>query len=315
MNEMTFLYQMIGKSKFILVVLILIQLMDIYINIQLPNLISKFIDQAVSSTEVIILVKLTIFGIILYSFSHICSFLTEFIFAKFSMKINYFIKSKLVDSFYYTEGEKLNFGKHKFLSLFVNDCTLIDGFITKGLSNLVASSIYLITILGVLSYKSFKLTVVLIINLMLISFFQKFINKNISKTSNIMINAFDHTISKIKNITSHIDKVVILDTNRYIKNNYLDTELNYLRKRKDLNIIFSIATILPSLIISIGSIVIISLGSFLMNFNALSIGTLSIFIFYSNRLVSPINDIVNLFSGWNQAKISIRRCIDAINQE
>lgn len=296
-------------------ILIILQIIDVFININIPNLISDFINQSLSGKQPNFIIKLAIIGIILYILSHFCTYWTECIFAKFSLKINFYIKTKIINSLYILDGEDIDNSQNKTMSILINDSNIIDSFVSKGLSNLITSFIYLTTILIVLLTKSLVLTSTLIISLIAIILFQTFVNNKIKVHSENLINSFDQVVIKIKNIVTYIANLVTLDTKRYIQNNYLETEYEYLKKRKKLNILFSIATIIPSLLVNINSIVIIGVGSYLIVNKQMSVGLLSVFIFYSNRLSSPINDIVNFFSGWNQVQVSINRCITLIQGE
>lgn len=315
MSEFKFIYRIIKISKLLFLILIILQIIDVFININIPNLISDFINQSLSGKQPIFIIKLAIIGIILYILSHFCTYWTECIFAKFSLKINFYIKTKIINSLYILDGEDIDNSQSKTMSILINDSNIIDSFISKGLSNLITSFIYLTTILIVLLTKSLILTSTLIISLIAIILFQTFVNNKIKVHSENLINSFDQVVIKIKNIVTYIANLVTLDTKRYIQNNYLETEYEYLKKRKKLNILFSIATIIPSLLVNINSIVIIGVGSYLIVNKQMSVGVLSVFIFYSNRLSSPINDIVNFFSGWNQVQVSINRCITLIQGE
>lgn len=315
MSEFKFIYRIIKSSKLLFLILIILQIIDVFININIPNLISDFINQSLSGKQPNFIIKLAIIGIILYILSHFCTYWTECIFAKFSLKINFYIKTKIINSLYILDGEDIDNSQNKTMSILINDSNIIDPFVSKGLSNLITSFIYLTTILIVLLTKSLVLTSTLIISLIAIILFQTFVNNKIKVHSENLINSFDQVVIKIKNIVTYIANLVTLDTKRYIQNNYLETEYEYLKKRKKLNILFSIATIIPSLLVNINSIVIIGVGSYLIVNKQMSVGLLSVFIFYSNRLSSPINDIVNFFSGWNQVQVSINRCITLIQGE
>lgn len=315
MSEFKFIYRIIKSSKLLFLILIILQIIDVFININIPNLISDFINQSLSGKQPNFIIKLAIIGIILYILSHFCTYWTECIFAKFSLKINFYIKTKIINSLYILDGEDIDNSQNKTMSILINDSNIIDSFVSKGLSNLITSFIYLTTILIVLLTKSLVLTSTLIISLIAIIIFQTFVNNKIKVHSENLINSFDQVVIKIKNIVTYIANLVTLDTKRYIQNNYLETEYEYLKKRKKLNILFSIATIIPSLLVNINSIVIIGVGSYLIVNKQMSVGLLSVFIFYSNRLSSPINDIVNFFSGWNQVQVSINRCITLIQGE
>ena len=315
MSEFKFIYRIIKSSKLLFLILIILQIIDVFININIPNLISDFINQSLSGKQPNFIIKLAIIGIILYILSHFCTYWTECIFAKFSLKINFYIKTKIINSLYILDGEDIDNSQNKTMSILINDSNIIDSFVSKGLSNLITSFIYLTTILIVLLTKSLVLTSTLIISLIAIILFQTFVNNKIKVHSENLINSFDQVVIKIKNIVTYIANLVTLDTKRYIQNNYLETEYEYLKKRKKLNILFSIATIIPSLLVNINSIVIIGVGSYLIVNKQMSVGVLSVFIFYSNRLSSPINDIVNFFSGWNQVQVSINRCITLIQGE
>lgn len=315
MSEFKFIYRIIKSSKLLFLILIFLQIIDVFININIPNLISDFINQSLSGKQPNFIIKLAIIGIILYILSHFCTYWTECIFAKFSLKINFYIKTKIINSLYILDGEDIDNSQNKTMSILINDSNIIDSFVSKGLSNLITSFIYLTTILIVLLTKSLVLTSTLIISLIAIILFQTFVNNKIKVHSENLINSFDQVVIKIKNIVTYIANLVTLDTKRYIQNNYLETEYEYLKKRKKLNILFSIATIIPSLLVNINSIVIIGVGSYLIVNKQMSVGLLSVFIFYSNRLSSPINDIVNFFSGWNQVQVSINRCITLIQGE
>ncbi|REH77022.1 ABC transporter ATP-binding protein [Staphylococcus felis] len=314
MRELKFIINMISEAKLLFLYLSLLQAIDIVIVFNIPNIIENIIDKSVPNNDIREIVILVITCASLYLISHVCTFLTEFIFSKTSLLVNYNIKNNLISTLYELDGEELDTHQPKLFSLFISDCVTIDSFVSKGLSNVITSSLYLITIVVVLLLKSILLTIILCISLFLVVLIQNKINKKITLISKIMINKFDLVIVKIKNIISNISKVVTIDNDNYIKNKYLRDEYKYLQKRQNLNIIFSVSSILPSLIISITSIIIIGLGSYLIINNTLTIGTLSIFIFYSNRLASPVNDLINFYSGWQQVKISLNRCISIMEK-
>ncbi|MCE4957820.1 ABC transporter transmembrane domain-containing protein [Macrococcoides caseolyticum] len=314
MRELKFIINMISESKILFLYLSLLQAIDIIIIFNIPNIIGSIVDKSLPNNDIRQIVILVIICVFLYLTSHVCTFLTEYIFSKISLLVNYNIKNNLISTLYDIDGEEIDSAQPKLFSLFISDCTTIDSFVSKGLSNVITSSLYLITIVFVLLLKSLLLTFILCISLFLVVLIQGKINPKIRSISKKMISKFDLVIVKIKNIISNINKVVTIDNDNYIKNRYLHNEYKYLIERKNLNVIFSISSILPSLIISITSIIIIGIGCYLIINNKLTIGTLTIFIFYSNRLASPVNDLINFYSGWQQVKISIGRCISIIEK-
>lgn len=89
------------------------------------------------------------------------------------------------------DGEDIDNSQNKTMSILINDSNIIDSFVSKGLSNLITSFIYLTTILIVLLTKSLVLTSTLIISLIAIILFQTFVNNKIKVHSENLINSFD----------------------------------------------------------------------------------------------------------------------------
>lgn len=74
MSEFKFIYRIIKSSKLLFLILIILQIIDVFININIPNLISDFINQSLSGKQPNFIIKLAIIDIILYILSHFCTY-------------------------------------------------------------------------------------------------------------------------------------------------------------------------------------------------------------------------------------------------
>ncbi|EOL41586.1 ABC transporter transmembrane domain-containing protein [Enterococcus phoeniculicola] len=306
-------FKSIKLFKILFLSMIVLQFIDLMMNLLLPSYVGNMVDIAIPFKKDSLLFRYALTAIMLYLVSHLCTLISEFIFAKAGMELVATIKKRMLTKLYRISGEEIDRLEDKLLTIYLNDLSIIESFFCRGIPMIVSSVIFISALFIALFLQNRTLLLVQAIVILVVLSIQFSFNSLLKKASKDAITSLDKAMTQEKSILNNVSQLILLNNEEYVISNYMKTEYSYLEKSKDRLNIFNVSTTIPSFISSIGTILILVVGGYQIIQGESSIGTLLVFVFYSNRTISPIRDITNFIAGWSQAKVSLDRCEELLN--
>lgn len=144
---------------------------------------------------------------------------------------------------------------------------------------------------------------------------QIFFNKRITQKTKAVMNAYDDSISYIRHTLGTLLYSIGMDIKDYILGKYMPLEEKSLEAYRQRSNTIIVASTVPSVITSIGSVLLLGMGTILVMKGQTSMGVLTVFVYYSNQIISPIKSVTNYVAAWKQAKVSIERIESIIRAE
>ena len=179
------------------------------------------------------------------------------------------------------------------VSKFIVTC-LIDLFL------MIGSFIILIFInlkLAIISLIIFILTILIII------IFNSLLDKTITKSKELAANVNSYLVETISGIETIKSQNIV----SYIKDKFLIKYSKFNNNSKYHNNIFIILNFIKNLIIDIGNLLIIIIGSYLVIKERLDVALLITFVSLNNYIFNPIDNLTDLLLSLKDAKISFNR--------
>lgn len=130
-KKYNWLFKGVHKFHFFTILILVFQALDTILSMIIPQYISRIVDAGLVSKELSLIIKFIGITVGLYIFSHLCSLISEFVFAELGKRISYNMKKKLLEKMFVLPGEIITANNDKLLSLFMNDIGIIERLISK----------------------------------------------------------------------------------------------------------------------------------------------------------------------------------------
>lgn len=315
LRKYNWIFKEVHKFYFFIVLILVFQALDAIFSMIIPQYISKIVDSGLISKDLPLIVKFIGIATGLFILSHLCSLLCEFIFAELGKRISYAMKKKLLEKFFVLPGETITSNNDKLFSLFINDIGIIERLVSHGIPMLISNLLFLIVICIVLLFFNYKLFTLVLLIMLLTMISQIFFNKRITQKTKAVMNAYDDSISYIRHTLESLLYSIGMDIKDYILGKYMPLEEKSLEAYRQRSNTIIVASTVPSIITSIGSVLLLGIGTILVMQGQTSMGVLTVFVYYSNQIISPIKSVTNYVAAWKQAKVSIERIESIIRAE
>ncbi|MDY8023618.1 ABC transporter ATP-binding protein [Paenibacillus polymyxa] len=307
LQKYNWIFKGVHKFHFFIVLILVFQALDTILSMIIPQYISKIVDSGLISKDLSLIVKFIGIATGLFILSHLSSLLCEFIFAELGKRISYAMKKKLLEKFFVLPGETITSNNDKLFSLFINDIGIIERLVSHGIPMLISNLLFLIVICIVLLFFNYKLFSLVFLIMLLTMISQIFFNKRITQKTKAVMNAYDDSISYIRHTLGTLLYSIGMDIKDYILGKYMPLEEKSLEAYRQRSNTIIVASTVPSVITSIGSVLLLGIGTILVMKGQTSMGVLTVFVYYSNQIISPIKSVTNYVAAWKQAKVSIER--------
>jgi ABC-type bacteriocin/lantibiotic exporter with double-glycine peptidase domain len=306
-----------GVNSFNLFVILILafQALDTVVSMLLPQFISRIIDGGLDSHDPSLIMEFTIISIGLYVLSHLFSLLSEFIFTELGKRISYNLKQKLLKKIFGLSGETLNTHNDKLLSLFMSDIGSIERLVSNGIPMFISNLLFLVVISTVLLLYNYKLFLVILLVIILTLMSQMYFNRRITQKSKLVMEAYDSSIFYIRGTLQSIIYSIGMGLKEYVLGKYMPLEELSLEANRKRGNTVKIAATVSSAIVTVGNVILLGFGAMMVVNGQISIGILTVFVYYSNQIIGPIKGVTNYVAGWKQAKVSIERVELLMNAE
>ncbi|MEN8906157.1 MAG: ABC transporter ATP-binding protein [Clostridiales bacterium] len=315
MNYYNWIFKKIKKYKLLYFTSIMLMFLGASINFMLPDTIKKIIDIAIPFEDKQYLLEKIILLLIIFVLSAICTILFEYIFSIIANKVLLDIKVSLTNSIFNYTGLDIKEKQKKIITVFTRDVFILEQILTRRVSMILIDLISIIVILIYLSYSDLRLTFCIVVTYPILIFAQLKFNKSIKKRTRELMEKHDTSNMNIKELITNIYEYIAYNGKKYFLNRYIPIEEDIVNKKIELNLLFSYNAQFPSSLSSLIIVVILGLGAFFVIDNTVSMGELTIFYIYSNRVFVPVSRVVLFFADLEKTKISMERIYSLIKTD
>lgn len=295
------------KYKTSLIGVLFLLLFNAFCLALIPNLISKIIDVAIPYKDPIILFESILICLILYVTLHVSSFILEMIFVKIGSDFSFTLKQNIFDDIYKIKGEKLSIVQGKLLPIFINDIPIIEQFFVRNLPKVVSSIVFTVVISTVLLVYNVKLTIILFILIGMSILFQLHFNKNIKQESKLYLEKFDESTGYLEVVFTNLLNSIGHNSSEFFSGHFKLREGAVQEQRKKVGTIYVFSGSIPSFINSMSTVLVLGFGAIGVMYGDITLGILTVFLYYSGRMLYPILSILSFTRDWKRVQNSLNR--------
>lgn len=307
-DYLIFLFKIFRNNKPETFVLIALQILITGSELVYPKIISSLIDDGISTTNFEIVLRFGLLGLFLI----VVSAIFQLIFKNFSLSMNlknsYLLKKKIVNNLSKSDESTINYFKSgDLLKTLESDVSSLEKVGLDWVISLLVEVIGAIIAARIL----FKLNFILIIIILIIEFTiiisQKIFVKYLEKNARELRKLSGESMNRLEEIVSQIITIIFSRAEKYLIKSYLEKEKKFLTKLvkqynlAEANQLFS-NTVDKALVV----VIYIVSGSLIIN-RSMTFGELLATIQYIAVIVSPVLLIVNAFSKFRMALISLEK--------
>lgn len=189
----------------------------------------------------------------------------------------------------------------------MNDLSSIRDLISKFIVSLLIDSVLMLGSLVTLFLLCSRLTLIIILIIFLLLIFVLIFNNELDKKITMAKEKGAKLNSYLIETIGGIETIKNQNIVSYAKRNFLIKYLKYNKNSLSYNNTFITLDFIKNLIISIGNLLVLIIGSYLVVDNKLDVATLITYISLNNYVFSPIENISDLILSFKEAKISYNR--------
>ncbi len=262
------------------------------------------------------LLKILIFLVLINVFSSMFSYLSQYMISSYSQKVIFDIRSDINNKLtklplkYY---DSTSFGD--FISRVTNDVDNISTSLQQGLITFISSLITIISVVIMMFYISFYMTVIAILTLPLSIFATKAIVKRSQKY-------FKQKQAILGSMNGHIEETFSSITTVKSYNKEEDVlkefdEFNDSLKHKSIMSDFLSSVIMPvmTFVSNIGYVLVSIVGAILMIKGKITIGNIQAFLEYTRRFGMPISQVASISNLVQSTIASAERIFEMLDEE
>lgn len=192
----------------------------------------------------------------------------------------------------------------------MNDLTNVRDVFSKFIVSLLIDMLMMLGSILILLTLSFKLAFISILTILLIVILTILFNDILEEKISNLKETAAFTNSYLVETISGIETIKNQNITDYISNKFLLKYSKFNKNSLKLNNTLLALSFIKNILIGISNLLILTLGSYLIIKNSLSISTLIAYMTLSNYIFTPIDNFINLILSLKEAKISFSRIKD-----
>ncbi|MED4524861.1 ABC transporter ATP-binding protein [Bacillus velezensis] len=309
MKQVYKLLKVIELPKYVLMICLLLSLLETAFSLSIPLLTRELVDsfsKGLDFTKIIVLTLVLLFqtflsGILLYLLNRIGQKVVKSIRVKgikkiFTFNMGFFEKNKSGD----------------IISKITNDTLIIKDFFGSDLISFISGIIAVIGSIIILIVLDWRLTLVLIVSIPLISLFLLPMGGKVLSISQRQQHYVGSLTSFLNRVLDNIKLIKISNTESHEEKKGIENATHIYRESIKEAKIFSILTPLISLVLMLIIVSIIMYGGYRVSSHTLTSGDLMAFIMYLIQIIIPVSSIGEFFVTYKKSLGAINRVNDLI---
>ncbi|WP_051505179.1 ABC transporter ATP-binding protein [Paenibacillus durus] len=281
----------------------------------LPFLTMRIIDSAIQEHNVDQLVQYIILYLSISIVQGGCKLMSDYTYSIIGKKIVFDLRLKIVKHLQKLTGKfHANAKAGEIIAVINNDTSMVENLSTSMIFSTVSE---ICTAIGVFIYLLYMQPDLLLFTILLqpiLFVSQHWFNKKIVSMNNEYRDLFGQFIVHIQELIPSIIPIAILKGRKYFLTRFIQTGKNILRKGTKLEVLFSANMVVTSLISSLTTVLILGYGGFKVIDGALTIGGLIAFLQYSQKLLGPIIQMVQINMKYQQSVVSVDRIFNLLDE-
>lgn len=307
MKEYQFIIAHIKAMKLSFLGVIFIILTSSLLNYIIPKKMSTLINIGVNESSLNSIGKSVLLLVGLYVISTFMDYLMDYIFIKISTEVGNRIKRSILSKLTRIDYLHADDYRKRLTTLFLNDTTLIQKFISRGIPLFLSNVFYVLVISFVLATFNLTMFFVGVFGFCFILIFEHYCNGNIIKYSKKSLESYDKEAEYLNTLTTNFESYLLFEGQSRFNELMLKkvkANLNNTAKIANyMNYITSIVSGANDLLV----IIILGIGLINLKIGIMTIGQLTVYIFFVNTIAAPTRDIANFYTGFKQTGNSIKR--------
>ncbi|MDR1773932.1 MAG: ABC transporter ATP-binding protein, partial [Clostridioides sp.] len=315
-NLKRFFNLIIKKNKMKLVFSFMLVAIVGAIDLFLPQITKKIVDEGISRGNISLLIQLIIIYFVISSMSSIFDLILEYIYSIMKNRVSVTLKLKLLDHISKLSGRYYsNIKTGNLMSIVESDVSMIENFDASLVFSIVNNAFTAIISAFLLIKMRFDLFVIVLVLQIILTFIQNKFTKAISGKMKVMREQYGENSNLLQEYISNLMNVVFSKSKLKFFDSYIKKERSLIKKYINIDITMvgnvSVARIFSSLI----TVATYGYGGYLIVNKKMTLGSLIAFQQYTNMLIGPCISIIRSNNRIQQAKVSIDRVYSVIDEE
>jgi len=305
----------IGKSKYLVLTLLVVMILSSLINLCAPALQGKAID-AITHGEGSKLVRILIVLGITYVINSVLTYFQGLYAAKLSQKTVHTMRRDLFSKIVYLPIRFTDTHKHgDIMSRMTNDVENVSNTVSMSIGSLFSAVVTLIGTLSVMLIYSRKMTLVALVSIpmtiLCTTFMSKIMRKYFVRQQRILGGLNSH----VEEMVTGYKTVVAYGREGKAKERFNEINQEYKRNAIRANFFGGIMGPMMNMIGNIGYLMVAVAGGYFVVKGEISIGVIQAFILYTKQFSRPINEIGNQYSQIINAIAGAERVFEIMEAE
>lgn len=315
-NLFRFLKLIIKQNKTKLIVAFIVTFIISILDLSMPQITRRIIDDGIEYGNIEILIKLVIIYILVTIFSSIFEILLAYLYSSIKNKATVNLKVKLLNHISKLSGRYYsNIKTGNILSVINTDMYMLENFSAELIFTMLVNIFTAIISLYFLVKIQTDLFLVVCILQIILTILQGKITKVITLKTSEIRNDGGNLSNLIQEYISNIMNIIVSKSKMKFFSSYLNKERNLIHKFLKLDMIISGNFAISGIITGLITISIFGYGGYKIIKGNMTLGELLAFQMYSGMLIGPCVSIVRANTRIGQAKASINRVYSILDEK
>lgn len=315
-NLFRFLKLIIKQNKTKLIVAFIVTFIISILDLSMPQITRRIIDDGIEYGNIEILIKLVIIYILVTIFSSVFEILLAYLYSSIKNKATVNLKVKLLNHISKLSGRYYsNIKTGNILSVINTDMYMLENFSAELIFTMLVNIFTAIISLYFLVKIQTDLFLVVCILQIILTILQGKITKVITLKTSEIRNDGGSLSNLIQEYISNIMNIIVSKSKMKFFSSYLNKERNLIHKFLKLDMIISGNFAISGIITGLITISIFGYGGYKIIKGNMTLGELLAFQMYSGMLIGPCVSIVRANTRIGQAKASINRVYSILDEK
>lgn len=281
-----------------------------------PMIVSKIIDQSISTENIGAIMRYSIFSIFLYLSASFAIIASQGITTKIERKVTLNIRRKCIENSLRKNGSfYTNMKSSEILTILMQDIENVSSMLSREIISVIYDLVMIIGISIFLLYTYWKLAVIVFITLLILILAQKKLNSRIEKATEESRESAVQLQRPIQEMVANMLSFIMGNMGAFQEKKIQKKEQDFAKTKIKTAVTISEFSATISFISGVLVVIIIGLGSIQVIKGEMSVGVLLAFEIYTQRLLSPLSDLSNISANFSAVNVSLKKIEKFLNNE
>lgn len=307
MKQKSKIVEMLMQYKLGYAIVFILIMIDCIATYLYPNYLSSIIDTAIPEKNLEMLIKNIIFLAFLQILCIFVSVMLTYMFTRISNSVVIRIKECIIRTVFKTDGEELSAKARTFTTSMNGDIDNIELLSSRVMAQLILQ-IATVVITGVILIKINRIVMYFVLAAYpILIATQILFNKKIEKRASILMTRCDIGYSLIKEFVAYIYEYIVLNADNYFLSRFMKNERNIRKGQLKYNMLLAFNGLVPQIINMVIYLTILTISGNMVMTGSILPGEFTIILLYTQRMFSPIANIMAVLGQIQGARVSLKR--------